>query len=65
MDRFFWGIVLVWFGFGFFFLILVLALVSQDRVSLYIPDCLRTHSIDQAGLKLTEIHLPLPPDCWD
>ena len=20
---------------------------------------------DQAGLELTEIHLPLPPDCWD
>jgi hypothetical protein len=24
-----------------------------------------THSVDQAGLNLTEIHLPLPPECWD
>ena len=22
-------------------------------------------SVDQAGLKLTEIRLPLPPECWD
>jgi hypothetical protein len=21
--------------------------------------------VDQTGLKLTEIHLPLPPECWD
>ena len=21
--------------------------------------------VDQAGLKLAEIHLPLPPECWD
>jgi hypothetical protein len=27
--------------------------------------CPRTHSVDQAGLKITEIHLPLPPKCWD
>jgi hypothetical protein len=34
----------------------------QDRVSLYnIPGCSRTHSVDQAGLELIEIHLPLPP----
>ena len=24
-----------------------------------------THSIDQAGLVLTEIYLSLPPKCWD
>ena len=24
-----------------------------------------THSVDQAVLKLTEIHLPLPPKCLD
>ena len=23
------------------------------------------HYVDQAGLELTEIHLPLPPECWD
>ena len=21
--------------------------------------------VDQAGLELTEMHLPLPPECWD
>jgi hypothetical protein len=35
-----------------------------DRVSLYSPGCPGTHSVDQAGLEL-EIHLPLPPKCWD
>ena len=29
------------------------------------PSCPGTHSVDQAILKLTEIHLPLPPECWD
>jgi hypothetical protein len=24
-----------------------------------------TRSEDEAGLKLTEIRLPLPPECWD
>ena len=24
----------------------------------------RTNSVDQGGLELTEIHLPLPPKCW-
>ena len=34
----------------------------RDRVSLYcFGACPGTHSVDQAGLKLTEIHLPLPP----
>jgi hypothetical protein len=36
----------------------------QDRVSLCSPSCPRTHSVNQAGLELTEIHLPLPFDCW-
>jgi hypothetical protein len=26
--------------------------------------CLRTHDVAQAGLELTEVHLPLPPECW-
>jgi hypothetical protein len=34
------------FSFGFWFL------VFQDRVSLCSPGCPRTHSVDQAGLKL-------------
>jgi hypothetical protein len=31
-----------------------------DRVSL--P---WTHFVGLAGLELTDIHLPLPPQCWD
>ena len=27
--------------------------------------CTGTCSVHQAGLELTEIHLPLPPECWD
>ena len=38
-------------------------LVFQDRVSLYIPGYPRTCSVDQTGLKLTEICLLLPPKC--
>ena len=29
------------------------------------PGCPGTFSVDQAGPKLTEICLPLPPECWD
>lgn len=35
------------------------------RVSLRIPGCPGVHYIDETALKLTEISLPLPPDCWD
>lgn len=28
-------------------------------------DCSRTCSADQASLELTEIPVPLPPNCWD
>jgi hypothetical protein len=33
----------------------------QDRVSLCSPGCPGTHSVDQAGLELTERPLPLTP----
>jgi hypothetical protein len=36
-------------------------LVFQDRVSLCSPGCPGTQSVDQVGLKLIELHLPLPP----
>ena len=39
-----------WFGFGFGERVLCVALANA-----------RTHSVDQAGMKLTEIHLSLPP----
>ena len=38
-------------------------LLFQDRVSLCSPGCPGTHSVDQAGLELTEICLPLLPKC--
>ena len=41
----------------------ILVFVFQDRVSLYSPGCPRTHFVDQAGLALTEISLPLPLEC--
>lgn len=35
---------------------------SQDLCS---PGWHRIHYVDQAGLELTEIHLPPPPECRD
>jgi hypothetical protein len=43
----------------FYFIFLVL--VFQDRISQYSAGCPVTCFVDQAGLKLREIHLPLPP----
>jgi hypothetical protein len=28
------------------------------------PGCPGVHSVNQAGLKLAEIPMPLPPECW-
>ena len=40
--------------------------VFRDRVSLCnSPSFPTTHSETISGLKLTEIFLPLPPECWD
>ena len=44
---------------------LVCLFVFQDSVSLWSLGQPGTHSIDQAGLKFKEIHLPLPSECWD
>ena len=48
-------------------LYLLIALVFlQDRFSLCnSPDCLGTHSVDQAGMELAESHLHLTLECWD
>lgn len=35
----------------------------RERVFLSHPSCPGTHYIDQAGLELTEILLPMPPTC--
>jgi hypothetical protein len=42
------------------FLAIFVVVVLQDRVSLCSSGCPRIHFVDQAGLKLTEIHLSLP-----
>ena len=38
---------------------------SRDSLSLYDTGCLGTHSVDKANLEFTEIHLLMPPECWD
>jgi hypothetical protein len=45
--------------------LLVCLFVFQDWVSQCSPGSPGTHSVDQAGLELIEICLPLPPKCWD
>ena len=54
------GVLSLSFSFFLFFF-----LVFQGRVSLYTASCPGICSVDQANLKLTEIHLPLPPEHWD
>jgi hypothetical protein len=41
------------------------SLFLPDRVSLCSPGSPGTCSVDQAGFKLGEIHIPLPQECWD
>ena len=49
-----------------FFLFVYLSIhLFRDRVSLRGSGCSETPYVDQVDLKLTEIHLPLPPECWD
>ena len=38
---------------------------SRQGFSVALELVLELALIDQAGLKLTEIHLSLPPECWD
>lgn len=50
----------------FYFCFVLFDLVVWDKVSLWNnPGCPRTHCVDQADFKLTKIHLPLPPTCWN
>lgn len=35
------------------------------RISLCVSDWPGICCVDHAGLKLTEIYLPLKPECWD
>ena len=39
--------------------------VLRQGFSVALVPVLELALVDQAGLELTEIHLPLPPECWD
>lgn len=43
---------------------LPLSWLFLGRVLFCSSDCLGTYYVDEAGLKLMEIHLPLPPEHW-
>ena len=51
-DYFFFYFDLAWFSF-------------QDRVSLCSPGCPGPHVVDQAGLKLRDLHVSASAKCWD
>jgi hypothetical protein len=51
------------FLFSFFFSFFLFCF--QDKLCLYSPGCPGTHSVDQAGLELRKVRLPLTPKCWD
>ena len=38
---------------------------SRQGFSVGLEPVLELALVDQAGLELTEIRLPLPPECWD
>ena len=47
------------------FVLLLLFLFFETRFLCVALAVLELALVDQASLKLTEIHLPLPPKCWD
>ena len=59
------------FLFGFLFAWFVVVVVGggggflRQCFSIALEPVLELALVDQAGLKLTEIHLPLLPKCWD
>ena len=38
---------------------------SRQGFSVALEPVLELALVDQPGLELTEIYLPLPPECWD
>ena len=51
--------------FFFFVCLLVLFCLSRQGFSLVLEPILELALVDQAGLALTKICLPLPPEGWD
>jgi hypothetical protein len=41
------------------------SVLLRQGFSVCISGCPGTLSVDQAGLELKEIYLPLLPECWD
>ena len=39
--------------------------LSRQGFSVALEPVLKLALVEEAGLELTEIHLPLPPKCWD
>ena len=65
----FWGFFGVVCLFGFVFLVFLvffffLVFKTGFRCS-FLEPVLELALVDQVGLELTEICLPLPPQCWD
>ena len=45
--------------------VVVVVVFSRQGLSLALEPVLELASVDKGGLELTEIRLPLPPECWD
>ena len=56
-----WDMHLLSFSFVLFVVLFIYLFLG--KILLCISGSLRTRSVDQCGLELTEIHLPLPPKC--
>ena len=57
-QTFFFLFFLIFFIFFIFYF-------SSQGFSVALEPVLELALVDQAGLELTKIHLPLPPECWD
>ena len=51
--------------FFFYFFNFFIFYFSSQGFSVALEPVLELALVDQAGLELTKIHLPLPPECWD
>ena len=49
----------------FVFVVVVVLVFLRQGFSAALVPVLEIVLVDQAGLELTEIHLHLPPECWD
>ena len=55
----------VFFGWLVGWLVLDFCFLGQGFFSVLFGACPGTHPLDQASLELKDIHLPVPPECWD